>query len=330
MARAALLLALVSLLFAGCAARQPAPVTDRTPSQARVVAPPATVVQPAPRASGASADTYTVKHGDTLYSIARDKGLDFRELSAWNNLDNASSIREGQQLRLTPPPNTLSTSPLRMPGDTVESRPLDARTAAPRPVTPPSAATRPAPGAADRLKTGPKAVRVPYSEQAWAQMSKPEVAPEQKAETTPEIKPDTKPDSKPQAPSEPVRATGDGTWIWPASGKVITTYNGTTSKGIDIAGKMGQPVTATASGRVIYSGIGPRGLGNFIVIQHSNDYISIYGNNKTLLVKEKQSVTKGQKIAEMGDSDSDQVKLHFEIRRFSKPVDPLTLLPDRG
>jgi len=323
MARAALLVALVPLVFAGCASRQPAPVSDRGPAQARV-APPAPAAKPAPPAPDLSrSDTYTVRHGDTLFSIAREKGVDFRELAAWNNLENAGAIREGQQLRLTPPPGTVATAPLRTQGDKVESRPLDARASKPAAVPPPSAAAPQQPRAStERLKTGPKAARVPYSEQAWAQVSK--------SDTAAEIKPEPKPEVKPEPKSETAHAAGDATWIWPASGKVIATYNGTTSKGIDIAGRMGQPVIAAAAGRVIYSGVGPRGLGNFIVIQHTNDYISIYGNNKGLLVKEKQTVTRGQQIAEMGDSDSDQVKLHFEIRRFSKPIDPLTLLPGRG
>jgi len=117
-------------------------------------------------------------------------------------------------------------------------------------------------------------------------------------------------------------------WGWPASGKVVSTFNdGANLKGIAIAGKLGQPVLASAPGRVIFSGTGIRGFGKLIVIKHNNTYLSVYGHNNELLVKEGQNVSKGQKIAEMGSTDTDQVKLHFEIRRFGKPVDPAKLLP---
>ena len=130
---------------------------------------------------------------------------------------------------------------------------------------------------------------------------------------------------KPEPPVEP----GSIAWMWPASGKIISIYNGSTNKGIVIAGKLGQPVVASAAGRVIHSGTGIRGLGKFIVIKHNDAYLSVYAHNNVLLVKEGDSVIRGQKIAEMGASDADQVKLHFEIRHFGKPVDPTRLLPDR-
>ncbi|MGZ5169844.1 MAG: peptidoglycan DD-metalloendopeptidase family protein, partial [Burkholderiales bacterium] len=98
--------------------------------------------------------------------------------------------------------------------------------------------------------------------------------------------------------------------------------------GVDIAGKRGQPVLASAAGRVIFSGTGVRGMGKFVVIKHSEAFISVYAHNDELLVKYGQTVARGQKIAEMGNSDADQVKLHFEIRRLGSPVDPLKLLPE--
>ncbi len=117
-------------------------------------------------------------------------------------------------------------------------------------------------------------------------------------------------------------------WGWPASGKVVSTFNDSANlKGIGIAGKLGQPVLASAPGRVIFSGTGIRGFGKLIVIKHNNTFLSVYAHNNELLVKEGQNVAKGQKIAEMGSTDTDQVKLHFEIRRFGKPVDPAKLLP---
>ena len=116
-------------------------------------------------------------------------------------------------------------------------------------------------------------------------------------------------------------------WMWPAEGRVIATFDGN-RKGIDIAGKMGQPIMAAGSGTVLYAS-SVRGYGNLVIVKHTNNLLSAYAHNKTILVKEGQSVSKGQKIAEMGNSDSDAVKLHFEIRQQGKPVDPSKFLPSR-
>jgi lipoprotein NlpD len=117
-------------------------------------------------------------------------------------------------------------------------------------------------------------------------------------------------------------------WVWPAKGKVVTGFSEAASlKGIDIAGTAGQPVTAGASGKVVYAGTGLRGYGKLIIVKHNGTYLSAYAHNKDILVKEGQQVTKGQKIAEMGNTDAEQVKLHFEIRRHGKPMDPLRYLP---
>jgi lipoprotein NlpD len=116
-------------------------------------------------------------------------------------------------------------------------------------------------------------------------------------------------------------------WMWPAEGRVIGTFdNG--RKGIDIAGKMGQPVLAAGSGTVLYAS-SVRGYGNLVIVKHSSNLLSAYAHNKSILVKEGQAVTKGQRIAEMGNSDTDTVKLHFEIRQQGKPVDPSRFLPAR-
>jgi lipoprotein NlpD len=118
-------------------------------------------------------------------------------------------------------------------------------------------------------------------------------------------------------------------WIWPASGSLIAGFDDAKNKGYDISGKAGDPVLAAADGRVVYAGAGLRGYGNLIILKHNNTYLTAYAHNQTLLVKEDQSVQKGQKIAEMGNSDADRVKLHFEIRRQGKPVDPSRYLPNR-
>jgi len=117
--------------------------------------------------------------------------------------------------------------------------------------------------------------------------------------------------------------------IWPAQGAVNSHFDDSKNKGLDISGKTGDPIFAAADGKVVYSGSGLRGYGNLIIVKHNNTFLTAYAHNQTLLVREDQSVKRGQKIAEMGNSDSEQVKLHFELRRLGKPVDPLKFLPNR-
>jgi lipoprotein NlpD len=124
-------------------------------------------------------------------------------------------------------------------------------------------------------------------------------------------------------------AETDINWIWPASGVVLAGFDDVKNKGLDIGGSAGEPVIAAADGRVVYVGAGLRGYGNLIILKHDNVFLTAYAHNQTLLVKEDQSVVKGQKIAEMGSSDTDRVKLHFEVRRQGKPVDPVKYLPAR-
>ena len=124
-------------------------------------------------------------------------------------------------------------------------------------------------------------------------------------------------------------ATEELSFSWPGSGSVIERFDEARNKGLDIAGKAGDAVVAAADGRVVYAGAGLRGYGNLIILKHNNTYLTAYAHNQALLVKEDQTVKRGQKIAEMGSTDSDRVKLHFEIRRLGKPVDPAKLLPAR-
>jgi len=136
--------------------------------------------------------------------------------------------------------------------------------------------------------------------------------------------------SAPPPPPPAVREGDDDVnWAWPASGAVIAPFDEGKVKGLVIGGKAGDPVYAAADGRVVYAGSGLRGYGNLIILKHNNTYLTAYAHNQALLVKEDQSVQKGQKIAEMGNSDADRVKLHFEIRRQGKPVDPSRYLPGR-
>jgi len=313
---------ILSVALAGCAAPRRAPVVERTPPP-KPAAP--VVAVPAPKAAVTPQTRppfHTVRKGETLYSIALEYGLDYKDIAEWNSIDPAK-LQAGQQLRLTPPDASVSAAPLKSAPAAVETRPLGPAVAPGPPAVPPGAAG---------VKTEPQAVRVPYSDQSYAQLA--QVKPEPSAAAKPPEAPGAAKPSAPSAPvaprkPEPAPDAAGLAWMWPANGKVVSAFNGTTAKGIAIAGRLGQPVVASAAGKVIHSGTGIRGLGKFIVIKHNDAYLSVYANNNVLLVKEGDSVSRGQKIAEMGNSDADQVKLHFEIRQFGKPVDPARLLPDR-
>ena len=139
-------------------------------------------------------------------------------------------------------------------------------------------------------------------------------------------------DAPPPKPAPvPAAQSGDEdvAWIWPARGALLAGFDDAKNKGLDIGGRAGDAVLAAADGRVVYAGAGLRGYGNLIILKHNNTYLTAYAHNQALLVKEDQSVQKGQKIAEMGNTDADRVKLHFEIRRQGKPVDPARYLPAR-
>jgi lipoprotein NlpD len=173
-------------------------------------------------------------------------------------------------------------------------------------------------------KVEPRGQKVPFSERALAQMITPEAglpggvaAPASPLEAPPPT----------PAPAKPVGTDSEEVdWMWPVKGKVLAPFSEAT-KGMDIAGRKGAPVLAAAGGRVIYADQGLRGYGKLVIIRHNAAWLSAYAHNDNLLVKEQQEVRRGQKIAEMGSSDTDQVKLHFEVRRQGKPVDPAKFLP---
>jgi lipoprotein NlpD len=149
-------------------------------------------------------------------------------------------------------------------------------------------------------------------------MSKPETRPLDAAASSSQVSETT----------TPAADAGLISWGWPANGKVIQGFTQTT-KGIDIAGNAGDAIEAAANGKVMYAGNGVRGLGNLIIVNHDNGFITAYAHNRTLLVKAGQEVKKGAKIAEMGQTDAASVRLHFEVRRQGTPVDPLQYLPSR-
>ncbi len=232
---------------------------------------------------------YVVRPGDTLFSIAFRYGWDYKDLAARNGIAPPYTIRPGQAIRFDG--RTGSTVAGSTKVVTTSSSPSSKTT-----VT-----TRPAGTPAKPLSTAP-ATKAPVVSTSTA------------------------------APVQvPARERAVGGWAWPATGVLIGKFasNGSLNKGIDIAGDLGQPVFAASDGSVVYAGSGLRGYGDLVIIKHSDTYVSAYGHNRRLLVREGQQVKVGQTIAEMGSTGTDRVKLHFEIRRQGKPVDPLQFLPRR-
>ena len=288
-----------------------APVVDR---QVPVKAPSAA----ATKGSGRSANSvqmglenagkpgyYTVKPADTLVRIALDSGQNWKDLVRWNGLENPNIIEIGQVLRVVPPGVDPTAAVIRPAAPKVDAKPLDLRTV---PVTAALPATTPA--------SAPTSAAVPTNGAAPVAGGSTAVAANTPAASAPV------PVATPQ---------GDElvTWMWPANGAVTTTFDDNKSKGLAISGKAGDPVFAAADGKVVYAGSGLRGYGNLVIVKHNTTYLTAYAHNQVLLVKEDQSVRRGQKIAEMGSTDSDRVQLHFEMRKQGKPIDPSRLLPSR-
>jgi lipoprotein NlpD len=324
--------ALLGILLAGCRTLIPAPVLDRTvPPAVCAAAVPGSGVLPARRPGDTRPEFHDVQRGETLYSIALEYGLPYRDLAQWNGLENPAILGAGQRLRLTPPeagaaPSTGDAGVVVTPLGQADLGGAASETAKPTPPgTPIARYETPVPPSAvmGSLKTEPKAVKLPYSDKALAQLQNATVSSDVKAEAKPS-------EVKPAPGSTPAPATsGDDDridWIRPTKGKVQTAFSDA-SKGIDIPGRSGQLVFAAAAGKVIHVGSNLRGYGKLVIIQHSSMFLSAYAHNSKILVKEGDRVSKGQKIAEMGNSDTDQMKLHFEIRRFGKPVDPAKYLP---
>ena len=309
---------LAAALFTGCASQRPAagaaPVEDRgtmagrnVPTQAAQPAPASAATNPVNTAPAAAKPPlgqenagkpgyYSVRPGDTLIRIGLDTGQSFRDIARWSNLDNPNLIEVGQVLRIIPPgTSAVAVAPLAATAtaDGVVTRPVN---------TPAPVVAGSVPPVGTRTSATPTSSVTPL----------PAVS----------------------APMPPASSPSDEDigWLWPITGgasNVIATFDEVKNKGVGIGGKLGDSVLAAGDGRVVYAGAGLRGYGNLIILKHNNTYLTAYAHNQTLLVKEDQTVRKGQKIAEMGNSDADRVKLHFEIRRQGKPVDPLRFLPAR-
>lgn len=313
----AAVLAIVGLT--SCSTRQPAPVVERKPVDTARAEPVPVDPKPSGPASSAiaSAKVHVVQKGETLIAVALQYGIDYRELATWNNIENVNLIHVGQELRIAPPAAVPSQTA--RPGVVATPLPPVGVPVA-RPIDGPPAITGSADASGGMVKSGPLAVKLPYSDKALADLEN-----EVKGTTSgqpPEPVTPTAPAPAPAARTDDERID----WSWPAKGKLLAGYS-EASKGIDIAGTLNAPVLAAADGKVMYSGTGIRGYGKLVILKHNNVYLSAYAHNQNILVKEGQDVRKGQKIAEMGSTDTDQVKLHFEIRKQGKPVDPAKLLP---
>jgi lipoprotein NlpD len=300
-------LLLITTVLAGCASRgHRAPVIERGEAAKKKATTEATSKKTS-RDKDWRPEVHVVQKGDTLYSIAFNYGFDYHELAELNGIQDPSVISIGQEIRLFP-----GRAKTVAPAAPIEAKPIEVL-----------------------VKEQPKLVKYAYSEAAMAQIDKVQEQTKPEATTVAKVEsipiPEAKPDSQADTATDDTADDGEEValeWGLPANGKLIGKFSESANrKGIDIAGKLGQPVLASAPGKVVYSGSGLRGYGKLIIIKHNKTYLSAYAHNDKILVKEGQSVTRGQKIAEMGKTDASEVELHFEVRRFGKPVDPAKYLP---
>ncbi len=335
-----LALAVFPLLLAGCASI-PAPVVNHSfggSSPQPATQPPPATTQPATNNRGVQTfglgghangtvgtDGYTVAPGDTLYSIAFAHGVDVRQLAALNGIPAPYTIHPGQVLKLKPS-LAPSPSPTVAAGTSVTNAPSPTH-GQPVPAQPPEPVFGPV---TTQIMTATGVAPAGPASTAASQ-----TATVATASTVPPPPPPSAPPSTatvPTPPSGATRTVGGITWRWPASGKILGGFqagSGGDGAGVDIAGNVGDPVRAAASGTVVYSGNGLIGYGELIIIKHNDTYLSAYGHNSRRLVKEGDRVDAGEEIALMGASGAPRVELHFEIRKDGKPVDPLDYLPSR-
>ncbi|SUW62531.1 Murein hydrolase activator NlpD precursor [Buttiauxella agrestis] len=269
-----------------------------------------------PKGSYTGGSTYTVKRGDTLFYIAWITGNDFRDLAQRNSIPAPYGLNVGQTLQIGNASGTPITG-----GNAVTTADASAQGVAPTPVQ------------NSTTVVASKPV-ITYSEDSGEQSAN-KMLPNNKGTATTVTAPVTAPVVSSTTTVPTASSTSDSapisTWRWPTEGKVIENFSATEggNKGIDIAGSKGQAVVATASGRVVYAGNALRGYGNLIIIKHNDDYLSAYAHNDTMLVREQQEITAGQKIATMGSTGTSSTRLHFEIRYKGKSVNPLRYLPQR-
>ena len=294
----------------GASASVSAPSEDAAPEKASAE----TVVRRAPVGveNAGKPGYYTVQKGDTLIRIGLDAGQNYRDIARWNAIENPNRIEIGDVYRVVPPEEPVLAKPVASTRLSATPLPGAVSGVAPAPSPAPAkAAPAAAPAPASAASPGPEV---------------PAAAPLPNATPLPAPAP-----SKPLVSGTSAPAADESVeFVWPAKGEVIAGFDeGKNRKGVDIAGGAGDPIFAAAEGKVVYAGEGLRGYGKLIIIKHNNTFLTAYAHNQAVLVKEDQSVKKGQKIAEMGSTDADRVKLHFEIRRLGKPVDPLKYLVSR-
>ena len=297
MSRKALAIVLSCIVLSGCLPPPMAPVESRLVAQNDAL----------------DRGYHVVGTGETLYSIAFAYDLDYRTLARWNGIGTDYRIFPGQRLKLSGP---------RLPSGTYERQSSDENvkiaTAEPPPKAIELPSVRPSQNGNNSNKPAdPKPVNggKPVSEKPVAELTKPPKIPVNSQENR----------TSPSVPSGPIR------WQWPAPGRVMAGFSAspTGNKGVNIAGKSGEPVKAAAPGRVVYAGSGLRGFGQLVIVKHDEDYLSAYAHNSRIHVKENDSVKAGQLIADIGSTGTDVAKLHFEIRYRGQPVDPLKHLPKR-
>ena len=312
---------LLAALMAGCSSTpQRAPVEERPQAQGGrqevpVIGSGSTAAgRTAPRPPPPGAENagkpgfYTVRPGDTLIRIGLDHGQNWRDIVRWSMITNPNQIEVGQVLRVSPPPSETLTPSRPVTAASVPAAPATAAGVSPVAVAQPVLDPGARPPAAAPVAPAPVPVPVAVAAAPAVASASPAVDP---------------------APGQPA-AAGGIVWAWPSSGPVVGAFDETNGmKGLSIGGNVGDPVLAAADGRVVYAGSGLRGYGNLVIVKHDATFLTAYAHNQALLVKEDQAVRRGQKIAEMGSSDADRVKLHFEVRRLGKPVDPATVLPAR-
>lgn len=329
-----LVVALFILLLAACESNPPAPVIERTPQTSKPK--PPLPSKPIDAKTAASKDwrpdSHIVKKGDTLFSISLEYGIYYKDIATANNIAPPYPIKIGQKLDLSS--FKTKTAVTVDPAKTDAGKGDDGVVVTPMKVEPVTTGTATKPSSAANggsavtpVLAEPKATREAYSVDAWNHAVPTKVADTKPSDSK---QTDAKPsDNKPtEVQSTDAKPADDESliWSWPTQGKVTAGFNEASNKGVDIAGSTGQAINAAAPGKVIYSGSDLRGYGKLVIIKHNKTYLSVYAHNSKILVKEGQSIVDGQKIAEMGNTDATSTKLHFEIRRLGKSVDPAKYL----
>jgi lipoprotein NlpD len=310
MARSLILLAVLGVILAGCGGGSTAKPEARTPSSRSAVerSQGPTISDQSISRREPESPFRTVVRGDTLYSIAWESGRDYRELATWNRIPSPYLIKPGQQLRVIPP-DKASEAKQKTPASGSDTKSRVSSTASQTTSTTGKTVS----GKSDKkTETG----STPRSPTGVAATSPPTSKPAIGAK-------------KNESRSSLASRAGKLDWSWPADGALINRYSEGDTKGLDIAGTRGSAVRAAAGGRVVYQGSGLRGYGQLIIIKHNDEFLSAYAHNDKILIKEGDAVKRGQKIADMGSTGTDRIKLHFEIRRRGTPVDPIKYLPKR-